>query len=751
LPKLISIVKHHALRIGLSLLIALFFILHANKSLEWHFINELELKIYDSRLAFTMPQTSDDSRIVIVDIDEKSLSEMGHWPWSRAVLAQLVNQLFDQYQIDILGFDVVFAERDNSSGLKVLKQLAAGPLKENTEFLNQLNELQPQLDYDALFAQSLQNRRVVLGYAFTTQGEGEGASTIGQLPQVPSHLQANALKNYNLYYEQAIGYVANLPELYENTVAAGHFKTSADPDGIVRRVPMLFNYKGDFYESLSLAIARLKLAIPYVELGLINDGRDRLSVEYLLLDQRVIPTDKFLRTLIPFRPSHSFPYISASDVFHGRVASPEILKGKIVLLGTTAQGLADLRATPIEGAFPGVEAHANLITGILDNRLMRDNPTYTMTMEVALLVLVSIIMILLVPLFSPLLAAISTIALLAGVVWLDMMVWQELALVLPVATTFLLTLSLFLLDMSYGYFTESRRKRQLSSLFGQYVPPELVDEMNKRLGETVSMESESREMTVLFSDVRGFTTISEGLDPRGLSQLMNAYLTPMTQVIHQHRGTIDKYMGDAIMAFWGAPLSDPQHARHATNAAMEMLKRLAEINQEFKARRWPEIKIGIGLNTGVMNVGNMGSKFRMAYTVMGDAVNLGSRLEGITKQYGVAMIISETTQQVIAEDYICRELDRVRVKGKDQPVAIFEPVGLKQDVDSQTLEEIALYEQALASYRQQQWQSAENILSQLQQQSPKRLLYQIYAERVAYFQKNPPAENWDGVYTFTTK
>ncbi len=266
----------------------------------------------------------------------------------------------------------------------------------------------------------------------------------------------------------------------------------------------------------------------------------------------------------------------------------------------------------------------------------------------------------------------------------------------------------------------------------------------------ISMEGESREMTVLFSDVRGFTTISEGLDPKQLTQLMNEFLTPMTHVIHHSRGTIDKYMGDAIMAFWGAPLHDPDHARHALQAAMDMVQRLGDLQAQFKAKGWPEINIGIGLNTGVMTVGNMGSEFRMAYTVMGDAVNLGSRLEGLTKNYGVHIIVSETTREK-APDFVYRELDMVRVKGKDKPVTIYEPVCEAGKEDNSIKDELELYREALKLYRAQNWDMAELQFLNLQKQYPGRYLYQMYVERINYFRQHLPGSGWDGVFTYETK
>ncbi|MBE9561713.1 MAG: adenylate/guanylate cyclase domain-containing protein, partial [Proteobacteria bacterium] len=318
------------------------------------------------------------------------------------------------------------------------------------------------------------------------------------------------------------------------------------------------------------------------------------------------------------------------------------------------------------------------------------------------------------------------------------------------AAIMLFILIQFIFNMSYGYFMESTNKRYLTALFGQYVPIELVDEMSKNLGNDFSMDGESREMTVLFSDVRGFTNLSEGLDPRELSLLMNEYLTPMTHAIHDYRGTIDKYMGDAIMAFWGAPLNEPKHARCAVDAALQMLQRLQDLQVQFEAKGWPAIDIGIGLNTGMMSVGNMGSQFRVAYTVLGDAVNLGSRLEGLTKQYGVKLIVSETTYRAVPE-YFYRELDKVRVKGKEQPVSIFEPIALLNQIDDSFAVEINYYKMALSYYRQQSWDIAIAFFTELSNKKPNCILYKVYLKRIEYFIQNPPEQDWDGVYNFVTK
>jgi adenylate cyclase len=376
-------------------------------------------------------------------------------------------------------------------------------------------------------------------------------------------------------------------------------------------------------------------------------------------------------------------------------------------------------------------------------------PPYVLGAEVILLLLAGLVMVLLLPLLSPLRATLASLAVLLCVVMVNFAFWQYGNLVLPLASSVLMVPTLFALNMSYGYFVESRTKRQFTELFGQYVPPELVEEMS-RDPEAYSMEGRKMELTVLFSDIRGFTSISEGLEPDVLTHLMNEYLSAMTEVVRKNRGTLDKYIGDAIMAFWGAPVSEPQHARQAVLTAMQMQAVLPAMNKAFAAKGWPEIKIGVGVNTGEMTVGDMGSTVRKAYTVMGDAVNLGSRLEGITKQYGVGILIGEGTRKAI-KDIVCREVDRVQVKGKEEPIVIYEPVGLEGEVGKAVQEEIKLWNQALRHYRAQEWDQAEVMLLNLSRMAPDRALYGKYMERVAHLRKEPPESGWKGVWKFETK
>ncbi|MEN6584791.1 MAG: adenylate/guanylate cyclase domain-containing protein, partial [Sulfuricella sp.] len=629
----------------------------------------------------------------------------------------------------------------DSSGLNTLERLGRTEFKDIPQFQARLAQLRPQLDHDQLLARTLTKHPVVLGYYFT---DFQGRES-GKLPE-PA-FGAGSFTDSSSVFVTARGYGANLAEFQRATGNAGHFTPFPDFDGVARREPMLIEYGGAYYEALSLAMVRTLYGAPPIQAVIEQDSGGE-TLEGLRVGKLKIPVDENVSALIPYRGKQgSYPYISASDVLHGR-AGAGAMAGAIVLVGTTAPGLMDLRSTPVGAVYPGVEIHANLIAGMLDHDI-KEKPAYMLGVDLAQTLLLGLLLAILMPTLNPVRASLLALGALLWTLAVNLALWQYANMVMPLAATVTMVLTLFVLGMSYGFFVEARAKRQISGLFGQYVPPQLVDEMSDDPG-SFTMEGENREMTVLFADVRNFTSMSEGLDPKALSKLMNDYMTPMTRVIHQHRGTVDKYIGDAIMAFWGAPLADPDHARHAVTAALEMQHTLAALRPQFVARGWTDIRIGIGINSGMMNVGNMGSEFRTAYTVMGDAVNLGSRLEGLTKVYGVGIMVSEDTKNLLP-DIVFRELDKVRVKGKDIPVSIYEPLGPAEKIDPSKLDELREFQRAVELYRTRQWDLAEACLQSLQQAAPQDTLYPVYQQRIARFRANPPAADWDGTFVFLRK
>jgi adenylate cyclase len=748
-----SLLKHWR-RVVVTLLPLVFALLHATGAVHIGMLQRLDDIIYDARLRATMSKTLDE-RIVIVDIDEKSLAEVGRWPWGRNRMAQLTSELFDRQKIALLGFDVVFAEPDDSSGLRRLNELAGKELKDQPGFAEKLQGLQDTLDYDAAFARSLEKRPVVLGYYLTSDKDGR---TSGTLP-APA-MSREALQGRPIRFTSWNGYGSNIELLAKAAPMAGFFNSITDGDGVVRSLPLVSEFKGQYYEALSLAMFRVLVGLPSVVPGFPRDrflGKNYQGLESILLrlDERKtlsIPVDDRVSALVPFRGyggvhGGAFKYVSATDVLAKRLPAGS-LQNKIILVGTTAPGLVDLRVTPVGETYPGVETHANVISGLLDGNVLV-KPDYAVGYDVVMLVIAGLALAFALPVLSASRAMVLSAGVWLALFALNFWLYSSFGLVLPLAGGLAMTVTAFALNMSYGYFVESRSKRELANLFGTYVPPELVDEMVKD-PDSYSMKAANKELTVMFCDMRGFTKMSEKMEPVQLQQLLNGVFTKLTGHIRANRGTIDKYMGDCVMAFWGAPVETHDHAQLAVKAALEMSHAIHAINEEHKARGIPEIGIGIGLNTGSMCVGDMGSNIRRSYTVIGDAVNLGSRLEGLSKSYGVDIVVSETTRR-LASDFAWQELDRVRVKGKEQAVGIYHPVGQNANAPAELASELKTWNAFVKAYRGQDWDQADVLLINLTRINGGKYLYQLYSERVASMRMLPFDPEWDGATNFETK
>ncbi len=674
----------------------------------------MENYLYDVRVRMTMPGGMDD-RVVIIDIDEASQVQLGQWPWERETLAGIVDILFDDYGINSLGFDVLFAEAGRGGG----------------------NEA---------FAESFIARNIVTGFVFKDSLSQNEPEFTGALPA--ALIPAADLTDFSVPFVTAAGYTGSLQALQENASGGGFFDSPLiDSDGVFRRAPLLQRYRGDLYPTLALALVHTSLGAPPVGFKFAGSERRGIDLESFRIGDVEIPVNEQAAVFIPFRgPQESFRFVSARDIVN-KTAPREWLADKIVLIGASAAGLLDLRSTPVGQRYIGVEVHANLVAGLLDGTIRRQ-PAWSNGLEFTLLFLIGALVALLLPKLSPQSSLLMVAAILVLTMATNLWLWTSFNLVIPIASVIGFTLVAGLLQITYGFFVEQRNKRHLSQIFGQYIPPGVVEEIDAS-GAEVSLEGETRRMSVLFSDVRGFTTISEGLDARELTQMMNEFLTPFTRVIQEHRGTIDKYMGDCVMAFWGAPLADEEHAKHSLLAAFGMLRAVESLDEAFAAKGWPSIRVGVGIATGDMNVGNMGSEFRVAYTVMGDTVNLGSRLEGLTKQYGVDIIVNEGTVADISE-FTFRELDLVRVKGKTKPVAIFEPIGATRSLVEEELSTLADYEKALAAYRRRNWEISRQMFEKLAEQKSE-LLYTAYLDRIERFKQEPPPADWDGVFDHLSK
>ncbi|AMM26734.1 guanylate cyclase [Variovorax sp. PAMC 28711] len=743
-------VRRHWPRMAITLVAVVLALAHATGLYRFSFIDRLDNFIYDVRLRSTLPRTL-DPRIVIVDIDDASLQAMGQWPWSRDKLARLTTELMDRQQAAVLGFDVVFAESDGSSSLQALQQLAAGPLRNVPGLADEIDRMAPALDHDAAFAAALKDRRVALGYYFTQKGAK------GLLPQ-PA-LPPDAFPPTHDYMTRWGGFGGNIPPLANAAASSGFLNMliEGSGDGLVRSAPLLAAYEGDearpgYYESLGLTVYRLASGMPSVQASLKPGG----ALDALLIPGRAaplrIPVDQTGSMLVPFRgpggaQGGSFRYVAAADVLNGGLAPGE-LRDKIVLVGATAPALQDLRATPVSAGFPGVEVHANIISGLFDRRLP-EAPGESDIYDVLVILLAGLGLAYGLSVLSVARAVLLGVGTVAVVVGLNSWLYLQAYLVLPLAAALVMIALAFALNVAWGYLVEARVRRGLTQLFGTYVPPQLVQEMLLS-PRRYSMRAESKELTVMFCDMRGFTQMSEQMAPTELQTFLNGVFSRLTEIISTHRGTVDKYMGDCVMAFWGAPVDTPDHADLAVAAALEMAAAVHTLNQAHRASGHPEISVGIGLNTGTMSVGDMGSALRRSYTVVGDAVNLASRLESLSGHYGVEVIASDATRRA-APQFVWQELDLVGVKGKARTVTIYSPLARPAAASAEQLADLARWQDVLAAYRAQDWAAGRTLLTPLLATPAKKVLYQLYVERLASMALRPKDASWDGATRFETK
>ncbi|EKD70313.1 MAG: hypothetical protein ACD_46C00572G0003 [uncultured bacterium] len=703
------------------------------------FIERVDNLGYDLQLhtrALTNPLTHSSS-VAIIDIDDRSLAKEGRWPWPRAKIAALVDELQKQGAA-VIAFDMFFSEKQPNISEQLLDVYKKNQLL-SADLAAKLNQHAVLFDEDLKLAKSLSSIQSVLAISFLpTQ------LTVNQLP--PPLIYLSATESNQLGLIKTKGYISNIPLLQKEIKNSGFINVFPDNDGIIRHVPLIMQYRNGVYPALALQAILLFLG---EDIRLITPiYHDSKKLEGIQIGQRTIPTDERGQVLIPFiGKSYTFPYFSATDVLHHEI-SPDALLGKILFIGTSATGLGDLKATAIQNPFPGVEIQATLANGLLENNFSY-KPAWTFGANIFLTFLFGCIAAFIFPYLGPRTLGSIIVLLPISLLFLNNWIWDKTGLILSFFIPVILVLVIAILDMLYGYLFETRRREQLKEMFGQYVPEKHIDEM-LRTTSNFALHGESREMSVLFADIRSFTTISEGMSASELVDMLNTFFTPMTETIFKHRGTIDKYVGDLIMAFWGAPLKDKYHARHALQSAVEMQQKVKEMQSMIAKRNWPEIKIGIGINSGIMNVGDMGSRYRRNYTVLGDNVNLASRTEGLTKFYGVDIIVAENTQHDQPK-FIFRKLDLVRVKGKKSGVAIYEVIGYHAMLTDELAHELKLYHQALDDYFHQRFDQAYATMEILHQQFPDKKIYRLYIDRINEIKQHTLPPDWDGVFVHTSK
>ncbi len=679
-----------------------------------------------------------DSEIIILDIDEKSLAKYGSWPWPRDVVSQMVDNLFNAGAI-VVAFDVVFPNSEGNIAQQLLDRLP--PEKREKEFITKVTELLPQYDTDTKLVESVAKGDTVLGVIF----HNRSTSQEGVLPGPAMILDDNLSQGLTIPVME--GFTGNNKSLQESAKHGGFITAIPDSDGVIRRSPLLIRNGNRLYLSLALEACRLYLLVDDVALNIQEIGEYKV-IEGIKLGQKSIPTDEYGQVMVPFRGgAGSYPYVSAAEVIENKM-DPRTVENKIVFVGTTALGMGDMRAVPPQSVYPGIEVHANIADGIL-KRGFPVKPSWAIGAEFLMIVFIGGFCALIFPFLGPKFLTASALFFPAVLIVANAWLWSREGLILSFVIPMIMVDIIAMTNMGYGYLFENRAKRLIKWMFGQYVPMAHVEQMTLNPDE-YGMSGENREMTILFADIRNFTSIAESLEANALKNLLNQFFTPMTELIFNHEGTIDKYVGDMIMAFWGAPLRDEAHAKHAIQAAMAMIEKVTQLKAKFIEMGLPEIDIGVGINTGIVSVGDMGSEYRRAYTVIGDSVNLASRLEGLTKYYGVSIIVGPQTHDD-NPDYVFRLIDKVRVKGKLNAVEIYQPLCSLLAFSNEKRTEVEAYHGALKLYHTRDFKKAAKEFKMLINQYPYDKLYQVYLNRCKQLRDNPPDKKWDGVFISTTK
>jgi adenylate cyclase len=739
-----NLIGRWARRFGLAraVCVVLLFALVPLRVLDPRPIEELRLRAFDL-FQVLRPRERTARPVVIVDIDEASLKEIGQWPWPRTVVADLVTRL-TALGAAAIGFDAVFPEPDRMS-----PGLLASTLHDLDDATRE--RLRSLPSNDQILADVMRRSRVVLGESVSTNtaaGAVREASGYGVVT-------AKGAPDARTFLVSFPALVRNLPILEQAAAGRGIFTQVEEHDGIVRRAPVIMNAGNAFVPSLSLEVLRVATN---ANSPLIRSGRN--GIESVNTSRFRLPTDPHGRLWVHFNHTDPQRYVSAKDVMQGNVAAGRI-QGKIVLIGTSAIGLSDNKTTPLDPVMPGVEVHAQIIESILANALL-SAPSWAIGAEIIVAVVFGLAIII----AAPMLPAATLIALgailILGLIGLSWYFFAAHNLLIDFTYPLISSWLIYLVLTFVNYFREQKQRQQIRSAFGFYLSPPLVEQLAKSPDRLV-LGGEERRMTILFSDVRGFTTISEHYkdDPQGLTQLMNRFLTPLTNAIIDRKGTIDKYIGDAIMAFWNAPLDDADHEANACDAALEMLARAEALNIELKREAetnggvYMPLRIGIGLNSGPCVVGNMGSDFRFNYSVLGDTVNLASRLESRTKDYRLPMVIGSRTAERAKAKFATMEIDLIQVKGKKQPEVVFTVLGRAQTEEDPRCRDLReLNGQMLACYRKQQWDDAVALIERCRKLGngfEVAGLYDMYEERIAMYRAEPPPPDWDGVYEAESK
>lgn len=718
------------------------------------FLNLIELKTIDLRFRSRGP-IAPGPQIVLAVIDEKSIDAEGKWVWPREKFATLVKKL-DADGARVIAFDIGFLEPDNQRVLKTVQRIQQDFQKLNIhrkDVSRYLDNLEAHADADKALAEAIRNAKakVVLGYFFHM-----GSSDLRHVDTATVTQQKESIRNglYNSirYQSRAAEKTPlihaqlpqpNIPVIDRSSPYAGYFNMVPDEDGVVRWIPAVIKFGDNLYAPMSLMAVRAYLNVP-LTVNISESGVESIDAGDLR-----IPTDKYGRILVNYRgPQKSFPHISVTDILHDRVPA-SALRDKIVMVGATAVGIFDLRVTPFSTVFPGLEIHANMASSILESNFL-SVPNWAPAFDLLSIIAGGLLLGLVLNRLGALLGGAFTLTLFGVHIYLCQMFFTRYGSVVNMTYPMMVYLFVYIGITGFKYVSESQQKRFIKDAFSTYLAPTVVKQLIDS-PESLVLGGEEREITAFFSDVQGFTSISEKLSPSALVELLNEFLTEMTDVILEHEGTVDKFEGDAIIAFFGAPNYMENHAEVACMACIRMQTRLAELRKKWRSEGKPELHMRIGLCSGTAVVGNMGSKNRMDYTMMGDTVNTAARLEGVNKIYGIYTLIGDTTRNAAGDAIVTREVDAINVIGKLIPITVYEVLGYSGQTNPARAQAAAIYEQGLAAYRNRDWNQAiihfNQALAVVPDDGPSRTMI----ARCHAFKQTPPPTTWNGAHTMTQK
>ncbi len=712
----------------------------------------IELKLYDLKFLYRGVR-SPSPDIALVAIDEESVKKLGRWPWSREVMAELLGKIKES-GARVIGLDIIFAERQETAALTALQRLRQDLDRKKAgtpQVLALIDQAKMQADVDRQLARVIaQGAPTVLGFFFVKVGGRTLAPRIGEALG-PKAIKASTF-NLVRWLDQdpgrlpvmgAEGVEVNLPEITEAAAGGGYFNMVPDPDGTVRWVPLALAYGPDIFAPMTLVSLQHYRDKPPLGIAL-----SRLGVREIRLGRDTIPVDAFGRLFINFLgPPGAFPSYSAARVMDGSLP-PKALKDKLVMLGATAVGIYDLRVTPFSGICPGLEIQATVVDNILRRDFIR-TPANRFLATLSIILAIGLIFGFLLPRLSAVGAIAITLLVAQAYLIINYLAFRDFGLQLEVFYPLLEVAGVYTGITLQRFLAEERERVRIKKAFQSYVAPEVVNQIIRH-PEKLRLGGERRELSILFSDIRGFTTLSESMDPEALVAVLHEFLDPMSEIIVKHGGTLDKYIGDAIMALFGAPLEMPDHSRRACRTALEMVQGLRALDREWLERGRPTLKVGIGINSGPVAVGNMGSSRLFDYTAIGDNVNLASRLEGLNKYYGTEILASAATVQHLGDGFVFREVDLVRVKGKKQPIAIYEILA-EGPPEGDLARFLELYTEGLGLFRERRWDQAQEAFQAAVELTPHDCLCSHYLQSIEKFSQKPPGPDWDGVTTMSEK